>query len=671
MSNMAGTKRSADSAETKTFKKQKFDKSNDRNGGGGKRSFQTDKTKPPAAAPGKDGKETVLNGKSLPFLFVSHVPSNPWTPAHHTRHGSAGKTSAETHREQKHLAAQRKAAKPNADVIQRSKKIWERLRRKSHVPREEREQLVKELFEIVTGRVKDFVFKHDSVRVIQCAVKYGSKEQKLVIARELKGCYRELAESRYAKFLVGKLVVVADEARDLVVGEFKGWVKRGVRGAESGWIMDDVYRGVASKEQKALMLREWYGPSVGLLDGEGELGATGELKTILEQKPELRGPVMQHLKEMCNQLVQMKKTGFTILHDALWQYWENCVTGGPEEREVMDWLRDDEEGDLIRNLAFTASGERLLCNCLAAGDAKYRRGLLGSLKGHMRLIAGDANGVKVLLTILEVMDDTREVNKTVFKELLGKEMEEQLTKLELLGQVNHLVARMPLLWPFNAIPPKWLITEDDLKLVEEIRTRSKETSKKDPEKRRTELNEALSQPLFDFIAANAAELAETGYGCQFIAEVLLNGIGSKDTALGAIAALASGSSDELLQTPQAGRMLKTLVGGGHFDKASGKIVQVEPPLGFHDRLYDAITGEDQGRIVQWATGPNSFSVLALLEAPDFARAGDLLQFLRSRSTELEVDNVGARKILELVGEQEQAEEVPVKSKSSKKKKSKA
>lgn len=532
--------------------------------------------------------------------------------------------------------------------------------------------MVKELFEIIDGRVKDFVFKHDSVRVIQCAVKYGSKEQKVGIARELSGSYRELAESRYAKFLVGKLVVLGDEVRDLVVGEFVGWVKRGIRGAESGWILDDVYRGVATGEQKGRLLREWYGPGVGLLDGqEGEVGKTGDLKVILKEKPELRGPTMQHLKEMCNQLVQMKKTGFTILHDAMWQYWENCVQGGPEEREVMDWLRDDEEGDLIRNLAFTASGARLLCCCLAAGDAKYRRGLLGSLKGHVRTISGDVNGVRVLLTIFEVMDDTREVNKTIFKELLGKEMEEELRKLELLGQVNHLVSRMPLLWPFNATPPKWLVTDEDQSVIEEVRERRKETSKKDPEKRRTELVEALSQPLFDFIAGNAAALAETGYGCQFIAEVLLNGVGSKDAALDAVAALANGSADDALQTPQAGRMLKTLVGGGHFDKASGKVIMVDPPLGFHDRLYDAITADDKDKILPWATGPNSFSILAMLEAPDFARKDDLLQFFRSRSTELETDNVGARKILDLVGVQEQAEEVLVKSKSSKKKKSKA
>jgi pumilio family protein 6 len=118
-----------------------------------------------------------------------------------------GSTSKESHIKQKALAKERKALKPNADEIQRAKQIWERLRRKSHVPKEERGELLGELFEIVTGRVKDFVFKHDSVRTIQCALKYSTMPQRHMIAEELKGNYKNLAESRYAKFLIGKLLV--------------------------------------------------------------------------------------------------------------------------------------------------------------------------------------------------------------------------------------------------------------------------------------------------------------------------------------------------------------------------------------------------------------------------------------------------------------------------------
>jgi pumilio family protein 6 len=115
-------------------------------------------------------------------------------------------SSREAHAKQKTLAKERKAAKPNSDMIERTKKLWEKLRLKSHTEKEERNKLVAELFEIITGRVKDFVFKHDSVRVIQCAVKYSTMEQRRMIARELKGEFKQLAEGKYSKFLIAKLL---------------------------------------------------------------------------------------------------------------------------------------------------------------------------------------------------------------------------------------------------------------------------------------------------------------------------------------------------------------------------------------------------------------------------------------------------------------------------------
>ena len=71
---------------------------------------------------------------------------------------------------------------------------------------DERKKLVAELFEIINGRVRDFVFKHDSVRVIQCALKYADQTQRRGIVDELKSDIRDLAESRYAKFLIAKML---------------------------------------------------------------------------------------------------------------------------------------------------------------------------------------------------------------------------------------------------------------------------------------------------------------------------------------------------------------------------------------------------------------------------------------------------------------------------------
>ncbi|KAF5014944.1 hypothetical protein F66182_13898, partial [Fusarium sp. NRRL 66182] len=263
-------------------------------------------------------------------------------------------SSRESHAKQKVLAQERKAAKPNADIIARSKKLWERLRRKSHVPKDERKKLVAELFEIITGRVEDFVFKHDSVRVIQTALKYANLEQRKLIVGELQGHFKDLAESRYAKFLLGKMLVHGDaDIRDMIVPEFYGHVKRLIRHPEASWIMDDIYRTVATKQQKAIMLREWYGPEFAIFRDKDGAQVTAELSTILAESPEKRPPIMRNLYELINQLVQKKTTGFTMLHDAMLQYFLNTKPGSSEANEFIELIKGDEEGDLAKNMAFT------------------------------------------------------------------------------------------------------------------------------------------------------------------------------------------------------------------------------------------------------------------------------------------------------------------------------
>lgn len=593
-----------------------------------------------------DGKESFLNGKqsSLQRFLACSLTS------------LSGISSKEAHHKQKALRAERVAAKPNADSIARSKKIWERLRIKSAVPKDERQKLVAELFTIINGRVKEFVFKHDSVRVIQCALKYATPEQKAQIAEELKGSYKELAESKYAKFLIAKLIVLDSKVRDLVVPEFYGHVKRLIRHPEAGWILDDIYRSVATPEQKARLLREWYGGEYAVLGlQEKEEQVTATLSEILRESPGKKGPIMQHLKEMTNQLVQKKTTGFTMLHDALLQYFLNCTPGSPEHTEFLEMLRDDEEGDLFKNLAFTKSGSRIVCLALAHGSSKDRRNIIKHYKTHIKLMSTDTWAHLVILTAYEVIDDTVMTAKAVFPELLSKELDAEAREQELLRLARHINGRIPLLYLMAEEPPKWLLETTHHEMIQEIREIRKQTSKKDAPMRRTELNKALSQPLLDFIASQAESLLQSSYGCQFVGEVLIGSTGDKEAAMNAIVAMAiKDSMIETVTTPNAGRLYKVLVQGGRFDVETKTVAPVNPPLGFDNLLYNALQ-EKEPSLHTWATGPNSWTVVAMLESKLFSHKDQLLQYLQLHQADLEkpqenpAASSGIKVLLEMLG----------------------
>nr|KMM71566.1 pumilio domain-containing protein [Coccidioides posadasii RMSCC 3488] len=438
---------------------------------------------------------------------------------------------------QKLLARQRKLAKPNSDLIVRTKKIWERLRLKSHVTREEREQLVTELYSIITGRVNEFVFKHDAVRVIQTALKYGTAKQRKAIAVELKGTYRELAESKYGKFLLAKLVVHGNsEIRNMIIPEFYGNVGKLMRHPEASWILDDIYRITATSLQRNMLLREWYGPEFALFKTDAAAQLTAQLSQILEETPEKRNPIMQHLFGSINQFIQKKTTGFTMLHDAMLQYFLNAKPGSAEATEFMELLKGDEDGSLVKNLAFTKSGSRLMCLVLAYSNAKDRKSFLRIYRGMISMLVEDVHARTIILVAYEVIDDTKLTAKLIFPELFGESLPEAERRDYLLRRVNDVSHRIPLLYLFGGEKLSWLLGSVDEEILEEVCRIRSWTSKKDPTVRRNELINAASLPMLHFIASTAESLVATSSGCRCITEVLFSAHGDKKPALKAVAA---------------------------------------------------------------------------------------------------------------------------------------
>ncbi|TQS35522.1 hypothetical protein Golomagni_04056 [Golovinomyces magnicellulatus] len=571
-------------------------------------------------------------------------------------------SSREAHAKQKELAQKRKSAKPMADNLARTKKIWERLRRKSHVPLLERKELVKELFKIITGRVKDFVLKHDSVRVVQTAIKYANLEQKRIMAEEMAGTYRQLAESRYAKFLIGKLLVQGDDQiRDIVIPEFFGHVRRLIKHPEASWILDDIYRGAATKQQKARILRECYGAEYALFQKDATESVTGELSEIIQINPEKRASIMRSLMEFINQLIQKKMTGFTILHDAMLQYFLNVKAGTTEAEEFLEILKGDEEGYLFKNLAFTKSGSRLVCLALAHGNAKDRKQILRAYKDTLQMMAMDQYGHAVILTAYEVIDDTVFTAKSIFPELLSKDADKQVENS--VNFANDLNARTTLLYLYQGRSKALFPTSlsSDLLLLQEVDNARKATSKKDPEIRRSELAKHLSPYLIKVIEMAASRLVMTSFGCQFVTEVLLGVQGDKTVALNAIAATAVGDptlplqqaikekttdkgTDKLSSTvhnsasSHGAKMLRSLLAGGHFNSETNLIIPVVPALNFADILYPCI----KDYLIHWATGPASFVVLALVESENFSKKQEVLDLLKSEREKLE--NASKREI---------------------------
>ena len=79
--------------------------------------------------------------------------------------------------------------------------------------------------------------------------------------------------------------------RGHVISSLYGHVRRMVRHSEAAEVLEIAYNDYANASQRAALVKEFYGPQFSLFKD------TGSPTELLKHRPEIRGSVMQHLKE--------------------------------------------------------------------------------------------------------------------------------------------------------------------------------------------------------------------------------------------------------------------------------------------------------------------------------------------------------------------------------------
>lgn len=412
--------------------------------------------------------------------------------------------------EQKRLAAERKQAKPMGDIIHRSKRIWEQLRRKQST-QEERKKLIDELQSLVRGRIKDLVFKHDASRIVQTALKYGTKAVRQEIAEGLKGTYVELSQSSYGKYLVAKVMHYGtEETRQMVSQEFVGHAKKLIKHREASFVVEDIFREYGSKAQKAQLLREFYGVEFAIFTSDNKDKDDGSLSSILEKHPEKRTVIMKNLLDILTAVVSKGALFFSIVHRAMLEFISNTTSGTTEATEFLELIKEH-----VGEIGFTKDGAQVVMRCLALGTAKDRKVMTKSLKPVADQLSAHEAGHLILLTAFDVVDDTVLVSKTLFPEL----------QTNLLDLAIHNFGRIPLLYPFTG-RTKRLLPPASIKILEQMDELKKVTSKKDDDVRRKELRAQMSPIALKGIVEHGETLVLSSFGCTFITEVLLGADGT-------------------------------------------------------------------------------------------------------------------------------------------------
>ena len=260
-------------------------------------------------------------------------------------------------------------------------------------------------------------------------------------------------------------------------------------------VVELAYNDYANATQRSKMMQEFFGPEFRLFKEE-----IHSIEDAFKKYPEKKDLI---LKEVYNALQQIIDKGvFTnsMIHTLMRQYLENATDA--DRQSIIESVREH-----LLPIVHTRDGARVAMYCLWHGTNKDRKTIIKSFKSHFLKIATEQHSYMVLLAAFDCIDDTVFLKKAVLDELMSdinflKASESGVRVLKYLVAPRSTMFFVPELI-------KVLSLGDDNK-----------TSKKDSEKRKKEIFDAVSEPILRCVEDNIEEWFSNSQWTLFIGAAL-------------------------------------------------------------------------------------------------------------------------------------------------------
>ncbi|XP_033502042.2 pumilio homolog 3 [Epinephelus lanceolatus] len=510
-------------------------------------------------------------------------------------------------------------------IICQCKQVWGDLRRKN-CDNDLKKKLMKELHDLIRGKVKQMAFAHDSVRVLQCFIQFGSHEQRQEVFEELKDDITGLCKSQYGKHVVKKLLMYGNkEVVAAVMQTFKGHVRPMLRHSAASSIIEYAYNDKAVLAQRLMLTEELYGNTFTICKSS----VCNTIEKVAEGNPEKLNNIIDEMKQILTPMAQKEQV---IKHSLVHKVFLDFFLLAPEKQrtEMIESIRES-----VVYMAHTHDGARVAMHCLWHGTAKDRKVIIKTMKTYMVKFATGEFGHLVLLAIFDCVDDTKLVKQAVLSEILSSLDE----------VIGNKYGKKVLLYLLSPRDPAHLLPEI-IKVLE--KGDGNAHSKKDMVIRRRELLEVVSPLLLEYLRDNAAAMVMDKASSVTVSDILASACGDLRPAMTAVAQLANhelvpgGTNGQLhmAEHPAGHLVLKWLLEQDMTLAEAGKEER------FGRILVDTVGADNLKRWVKVNRG--AMVLCSLLNSCDKSVAAEVKAALESIKSELSSvsNNKGAEILLE-------------------------
>nr|XP_040053052.1 pumilio homolog 3 isoform X1 [Gasterosteus aculeatus aculeatus] len=401
-------------------------------------------------------------------------------------------------------------------IVRQCKQVWGDLRRKK-CDNDLKKKLMTELHELVRGKIKEMAFAHDSVRVLQCFIQFGSHEQRQEVFEEVKDDVINLCKSKYGKHVVKKLLMYGNkELVGLVMLTFKGHVRQMLRHAVASSVIEYAYNDKAVLAQRLMLTEGLYGNTFTVCRSS----VCNTIEKVAEANPDKLKNIIDDMKQILTPMAQKEQViKHSLVHKVFLDYFQ--FAPDKPRAEMIESIRES-----VVYMAHTHDGARVAMHCFWHGTAKDRKVIIKTMKTYMLKFATGEFGHLVLLAMFDCVDDTKLVKQAVLSEILASLDE----------VIGNKYGKKVLLYLLSPRDPAHLLPEI-IKVLQQGDGNAH--SKKDMKVRRKELLEVVSPPLLEHLRDNAATMVTDKASSVPISDILASACGDLRPAMTAVAQLAN------------------------------------------------------------------------------------------------------------------------------------
>jgi len=481
------------------------------------------------------------------------------TEAEKKKHGKVGLEGKRKHTKAGHDELKHEQKKAKTEEAEEREEISSRLNKLTgsillqDKDVAERDAEISELFDHLKTKVAKYAQRHDMSRSIQACFRFGTEEMKDTILKELEGTIVSLCKNKYSVFMVIAFLRYShDQQRMKILNELRSHVSRlgthncGARvldfafeACESSQAVPEQQVAQKKKQKKTTIAvkalsvpnllkklkMEFYGPELSVFaDPAMSVSESKDPEKMMFDSLDLkkRRSVLTTLTRIATKQAEKGLLTYKFAQRVMWNLIRHC------EDQISE-LKDEavEETKILEKLIplvaeaclpmiSSKEGALAVARCIALGSAKERKKFCRALKGHVAELCFHEYGYIVLVTTINVVDDTVLLKKSVINELADLKFADTLYKSCMADKKEKLahgkLSYLQILAPANSR----YFTAPELQAI----TAAPGTSKKDPATKREEMKEIVQEVLIKVCSGHGSDMLLKQQGADMFVEVV-------------------------------------------------------------------------------------------------------------------------------------------------------